>query len=147
MLTDGRGQQRRKEIEDAWDVARDMECESAVLACCLLLGKTATKPALTDGDFCDPSHQTLWKAMKRIEKAKRPIDAVILAAELKDMGRWGYLDDGIEHVSAGAIAELFRMLPSAANVNHYAARVRELTSRRAALTRAETELKRARTRP
>jgi replicative DNA helicase len=141
MPTDGRARPTKKAIEESWDAARDLDAERAVLAACLLLGRAQTKPALTDGDFTDDSHKTLWKAMRKIRGA---IDATILTGQLRDMKLYGSTSDSPAHVDAGLIAGLFILLPHGRWVNEYAARVRTMTSRRAALTRAEHELRRAR---
>lgn len=134
----------RKAREDDWDAARDVAAESAVLACCILLGRSVTKPALTVGDFTESPHQTLWKAFKLLERGKTKIDAVFLQGALSDMQLWGWPEDGPEHVSAGLIAKLLHWTPTAARIDEYAARVREMTARRAALNRAEKELQRGR---
>ncbi len=131
-------------IEEQWDLARDDAAEAGVLAAMLLLGKAESKPALTDGDFTNPARLTIWKAMQRLRKAKKPIgDATILIGEIRDMGLFGDARDGAGFVHAYDVAAMFSLLPNAANRDEYAARVREMSARRAALKRAEKELQRS----
>lgn len=135
----------RAEIEAAWDEARDLDAEAAVIASCLLLGECKTRPQLTADDFTDAPHRTLWKAMTAMRRNRQPLnDMTLLSGQLRDMKRWGDERDGAENVSAWLIAHLFHLIPTASKRDDYAARVRELTARRAALARAETELKRGR---
>jgi replicative DNA helicase len=125
----------QRDFEEQLASARDDAAEAAVLAACLLLGSSDTKPPLSDGDFVSPARRTIWKAMRNLKRRKRTLDATMLGGAIQDMGLWGTAEDSVEHVSAGDLLALFRLLPHGLSRDHYAERVREMTQRRAMLLR------------
>jgi hypothetical protein len=46
----------------------------------------ALQAQLEPADFYEPKHQAIWKAMGSLERKGQPIDAVMVHAELRDMG-------------------------------------------------------------
>lgn len=46
----------------------------------------ALQAQLEPADFYEPRHQAIWKAMGSLERKGQPIDAVMVHAELRDMG-------------------------------------------------------------
>lgn len=105
----------------------DLEAEASVLGALLLdpdaIGRVVDLVAAED--FHRESNGAILLAARNQLSRREPIDNVTLAAELTRMGM-------LERVGGRShLAELQERVPTAANVEHYAARVRMLGARRA----------------
>lgn len=79
---------------------------------------------LLEEDFYDPKHQAVFGAMRRLEAAAKPIDEITLEDEMRKVGR-------LEAVGGiSFLAKLALRVPTAENVIHYAAIVRDKHSAR-----------------
>lgn len=101
----------------------DLEAERATLGACLVSRDAYGQIAwLRPDDWFDPRHSLIWAAMQRLVSTMRPIDMLMLRAELGDSLRTA---GGLEYV-----AELSLSVPSSASVEHYAGRVSEMSAQR-----------------
>ena len=107
----------------------DPEAEVCVLGSMLLDESVAYEvlQSLAGADFYREAHRRIFAAMVALHEAARPLDAVLVREELR---RRGDLE-----VAGGpeAIVNLLDKVPTAAHAIHYAAIVRELAARRAAI--------------
>jgi hypothetical protein len=120
-----------------------VEAEQAVIGG-LLLDNTAlsdVREVLRSSDFYRADHQRIYRGIVALSDAGSPFDAVTLAEHLDRMGELdrvggiGYLGTVAEHT------------PSAANVGHYAAIVKDRAERRRLVSTAEGIRERASTAP
>jgi len=107
----------------------DASAEVAVLGGLLLDPEQveAVSPVLTPSDFYRTSHAVLFRAILELHEATSSVDLVMLR---------GHLEDGDHLEAVGGedyLAHLMAAVPSAANVSHYADRVRIQAGRRAAI--------------
>lgn len=113
----------------------DRGAERAVLGS-ILLDKKALLAALEHvraKDFADGRHQVVFGAMHALGQAGDPIDLVSLSSSLRAQDRFEAAG------GAAGLAELMELVPTAANVEHYAKRVAD----RAALRRFLSALQRS----
>ena len=106
---------------------QNLEAEQSVLGA-ILLDNTAISrlsDALDLDDFYRESHRQIYRAMLDLDAARDPIDAITLTDALRNMGM-------LELIGGPAyIAELASVVPTAANILHYARIVRERAQLRA----------------
>lgn len=118
----------------------DHEAERAVLASCFLDPDTAlpeVRGILTEEDFHDPRHATVWHAILDAEAAGVAVDYVTVGAALRRMQRLNAVG-GVQY-----LAGLTDEIPTTAHVGMHARLVRDVAVRRrlaAALVAAEREL-------
>jgi replicative DNA helicase len=104
----------------------DMEAEQAVLGAILLEAEAieTVMEKLQGGEFFDPAHSRIYRAMVHVYESETPLDIVSLTSRLQD---------NKELDSAGGVLYLTKLTgatPSAANVGYYADRVAEMFLRR-----------------
>ncbi len=99
---------------------QDIAAEQSVLGA-ILLDNAALDTAMENlglEDFYRESHREIYRAMCRVSERREPIDAITLAAELRSAGL-------LEAIGGSAyVAELASVVPTAANIAHYARIVR-----------------------
>lgn len=117
------------------------EAERGLLACILLDGAGALAKALdaklTEAAFYDPKHANLWSAILWIHSRNLPIDAAILAEELKKKGKL----EGVGGVYG--IGVVTADVPTTAQFTYYLEQVRELYVRRELIRNAEGAIAKA----
>src|SRR5687767_9737961 len=104
----------------------DSEAERAILGaillCPIVLGTVCE--LLTEPDFYDSPHRSIFAAMCRLGDAGRAIDHITVSEELKRVG-------ALQEVGgSAAIAELIQVVPSASNVSTHCRVVQEKARRR-----------------
>lgn len=100
---------------------QNLEAEQSVLGA-ILLDNEAINFALetiTPEDFYRESHREIFRAMAELSDHSQPVDAITLTDALRNRGKLEMIG------GAGYIAELASIVPTAANVAHYARIVRE----------------------
>jgi replicative DNA helicase len=114
---------------------QNVEAEQAVLGAILLHSEAliTTMERLSSDDFYRPTHQRIYEAMTELSEEDEPVDLVTLTAKLQNKQQ---LEDigGVTYLS-----ELANAVPTAANVDHYAAIVEEKSMLRR-LIRAATQI-------
>jgi replicative DNA helicase len=105
----------------------DLQAEQAVLGAMIMSASAISDCAdiLRAGDFCRPAHQEVFATICQMDAESVPVDAITLRERLD-----------AAHVKYGGalyLHDLLAAVPSAANAAWYAARVRDLASRRALL--------------
>ncbi|QZA33005.1 replicative DNA helicase [Hydrogenibacillus sp. N12] len=98
-----------------------LEAEQALLGAILLDGEAivAVSDFVRPDDFYRPAHGKIFAAMLAVAESGEPIDAVTVAAELKQRG-------ALEEIGGAAyLAELQAMVPTAAHAAYYAGIVAE----------------------
>ena len=106
---------------------QNLEAERSVLGACLIdreavakVAEILNEPAL----FYRQAHQTIFETMMRLHGKNEPVDLITLSNELMRQGHF-------EEVGGAAyLVELTEVVPTAANVEHYARIVRERALRR-----------------
>lgn len=100
---------------------QNIEAEMAVLGC-MLMEENAIVCAigqLTASDFYKDAHKTIFAAIIQLYDARKAIDLITLVEKLKN-------DGTIEAIGgAGYLAGLTNVVPTAANIEHYAKIVKE----------------------
>ncbi|MGZ4106352.1 MAG: replicative DNA helicase, partial [Tumebacillaceae bacterium] len=99
----------------------NIEAEQAVLGAILIEADalTTVTELLVPFDFYRKTHQMIYEAMLKVAESGEPVDLVTVTAELQDAGQ-------IEEIGGVAyLANLANSVPTAANVDHYSALVRE----------------------
>lgn len=105
----------------------DHEAERAVLASCFLDPDTAlpeVRGILTEEDFHDPRHATVWHAILDAEAAGGAVDYVTVGAALRRMQRLNAVG-GVQY-----LASLTDEIPTTAHVGMHARLVRDVAVRR-----------------
>ncbi|MFZ1887294.1 MAG: replicative DNA helicase [Candidatus Binataceae bacterium] len=100
---------------------QNLEAEQSVLGA-ILLDNEAINFALetiTPEDFYRESHREIFRAMAELSDHSQPVDAITLTDALRNRGKLEMIG------GAGYIAELASIVPTAANIAHYARIVRE----------------------
>jgi len=87
------------------------EAEQSLLGCILLEGDLIKECTARPEQFYMPQHQTLFKAMKKLEANNEPIDLVTVAS--KFAGNLGMIG-GVEYIT-----NLARSVPTRKNFKHY----------------------------
>ena len=98
----------------------NLEAEQSVLGAILLDNASISEAQGILGplDFYREAHRTIFYAMVGLSEAHEPIDAITLTDKLRVGG-------ALERIGGPAyVAELASIVPTAANIAHYAARVR-----------------------
>lgn len=107
------------------DNFHDLEAERAVLGSMLLGGIEAVNEAfeiLNTQDFSDRFHNMVACAFARLAEEGQPLDVVMLASTLEDLGA---------APSLSKLVELTESVPTAANIKHYAITVKRKSRLRA----------------
>ncbi|SEC29984.1 replicative DNA helicase [Paenibacillus sp. GP183] len=114
---------------------QNIEAEQAVLGAILLHSDAliTAMERLTSDDFYRSTHQRIFEMMIELTEENEPVDLITLTAKLQDKQQ---LDDigGVMYLS-----ELANVVPTAANVDYYAAIVEEKSMLRR-LIRAATQI-------
>jgi replicative DNA helicase len=114
---------------------QNVEAEQAVLGAILLHSEAliTAMERLSSDDFYRPTHQRIFEMMIELAEEDEPVDLITLTAKLQDKQQ---LDDigGVLYLS-----ELANAVPTAANVDYYAAIVEEKSMLRR-LIRAATQI-------
>ncbi|HLO98427.1 MAG TPA: DnaB-like helicase N-terminal domain-containing protein, partial [Fimbriimonas sp.] len=114
----------------------NIEAEMSVLGSMILSRRAAEEvsASILEGDFFRPGHQVVFRALSSLLAKKMEIDLVTLRAELTQT-------KGID--DAGGVAYLVQLaeyVPSAANAEHYAKIVKDLSTRRMLVQTAQKML-------
>lgn len=114
----------------------DIKAERALLGSMLLAGEYTDFQrdlirSVSSGDFFQPDHAIVHRALLAMVEAETPIDAVTLRAFLKGRGEFQAVGGD------GLLGDLLQSVPSYANGGHYAGIVRELSRQRQALAVAD----------
>lgn len=100
---------------------RSIEAEQSLLGA-MLIDREAADTAIelvSESDFYQPSHGTIFRTLVTLRKAEQPIDLITVTDQLKRDGL-------LEKVGgAAAISHLANVVPTSANVESYAAIVTE----------------------
>lgn len=112
---------------------QNIEAEQSFLGAILLEPERLKDTLVSTEDFYRDSHREIYAAMARLDADAIPIDAITLSHELRVRGQLE-ATGGI-----GYIAELAACVPTALNISHYAAIIRECAFKRQLATRS-TEL-------
>jgi replicative DNA helicase len=114
---------------------QNIEAEQAVLGAILLHSDAliTAMERITSDDYYRPSHQKIYEAMMELSGDNEPVDLITLTAKLQDKQQ---LEDigGVTYLS-----ELANAVPTAANIDYYAAIVEEKSMLRR-LIRAATQI-------
>lgn len=114
---------------------QNVEAEQAVLGAILLHSEAliTSMERLSSDDFYRPIHQRIYEAMIELTEEDEPVDLITLTAKLQDKQQ---LEDigGVTYLS-----ELANAVPTAANIDYYAAIVEEKSMLRR-LIRAATQI-------
>jgi len=100
---------------------QSQESEQALLGALLLDGSAFSRVAdlLDDKSFYRPAHSLVFQAMHELDAHHEPIDMVTVTEQLRRMGK-------LDEVGGPVfLTELADVVPSAANVEHYARMVHE----------------------
>jgi len=100
---------------------QNIEAEQSVLGAILLDNEAINQAleVLTTEDFYRESHREIFRVMVELTDRSQPVDAITLTDALRTKG-------ALERIGGAAyIAELTALVPTAANVAHYARIVRE----------------------
>lgn len=93
--------------------------EQSVLGAVLLRNEIMFEVALSPEDFYDPRHREIWRSMQALAAAHKPIDSVMLEAEIKSRFKSGFdAVGGFVYLS-----ECLGSVPTADNVAFYAEEV------------------------
>ena len=100
---------------------QNIEAEQSVLGGVLLDNDAIYKVLehITDEDFYKPAHQKIFKALLMLSEKGEPADLITVTQQLKSMNLLSEVGD------SSYLASLINMVPSAANVAHYAKIVQE----------------------
>lgn len=105
---------------------QNIEAEQSVLGA-LLVDKEAVievAQSLLSEHFYKDSHAAIYKAMLSLYEKREPIDLITLTAELKKLGDFKAVG------GASYLAELASLVPTSANILHYANLVRDAALKR-----------------
>lgn len=128
-----------QEVEQLRAPPHDLDAEACTIAsfiCAEPELRSEMKSLVRAEHFYIEEHAILWQTCCEIIAAGKPLDAIILRAELIERGKW---DDvgGID-----SMAKVFHSVPSAAHGAHYATIVRNKAIGRWALRLAERTISR-----
>lgn len=115
------------EVDFARTPPQNIEAEQSVLGGCLLSAAAFNdaRAILSDDDFYRPAHELIWRAICELRGARKPADAVTVAAELSRQGLIGRVG-GHPYLHT-----LISGVPTAANAGYYA----EIVAEKAVLRR------------
>ena len=108
-----------------------VEAERNLLGAVLVDPELLPSVALEQGDFSLPQHRALWKAMRHLDGAGTPVDAVTVKAELERRHELGGAG------GAAYLGELLKVTPRVSSVVGWESVIREEARRRAVLTAGE----------
>ncbi|MDD5747201.1 MAG: replicative DNA helicase [Candidatus Omnitrophica bacterium] len=111
---------------------QNIEAEMAVLGAMLLENEAIgdVVELLEEGAFYKDTHRKIFNAILNLYKESKPVDLVTLTDQLRR-------DNNLESVGgAGYLVELSNVVPTAANVTHYAKLVKEKALLRTLITTA-----------
>ena len=111
-----------------------MQAEQAVLGALLIGGDWHDASVLATDDFTDSAHRAIYAAMAEVVEAGEPLDVVTVATRMETHGTLP--DDGMTY-----LASLFDATPTAANLKHYTAMVREQAVRRRVTRHVQSALR------
>lgn len=115
------------DIDTALQATYSPEAEQSVLGGLMLDGEAWDRIAdkVSELDFYTLDHRKIFRAVRRLVEASKPVDVMTVAEFLDNMGQ---LDEvgGLAY-----LASLAQATPSAANIVHYAETVRDRAMRRA----------------
>lgn len=100
---------------------QNIEAEQAVLGAILIEADalTTVTELLIPHDFYRKTHQMIYEAILKVAESGEPVDLITVTSELQNAGQ-------IEEIGGVAyLANLANSVPTAANVDHYSALVRE----------------------
>jgi len=112
-----------------YELPHNGEAEASILGAVILRNETlAQLEELEVGDFYDHKHKVVFAAIRNLAAARRPIDVVLLEAEIERVGK-------LEAIGGIAfLGELCLTPPTVDNVDHYARIVkRDARNRRVAI--------------
>ncbi|MEW9699595.1 replicative DNA helicase [Paenibacillus sp. SI8] len=114
---------------------QNIEAEQAVLGAILLQGEAliTAMERVTSDDFYRGTHQRIFEAIVELAEEQEPVDLITLTARLQDKQQLEEIG-GVTYLS-----QLANAVPTAANVDYYAAIVEEKSMLRR-LIRAATEI-------
>ncbi|MBI2195563.1 MAG: replicative DNA helicase [Candidatus Levybacteria bacterium] len=108
---------------------QNAEAEKSVLGA-ILIDKDAISIAsqlVQSSDFYDDINGIIFDAMISLYEDRKPIDVLTLTAKLKKQKVF-------DKVDASYLSDLVNIVPTAANIEHYAALVKEASTKRALIT-------------
>jgi replicative DNA helicase len=115
---------------------QNLDAERSVLGACLIDREAIARvvEVITEASiFYRQAHQYIFETMMRLHDKNEPVDLITLSNELRRLGRFE------EVGGSDYLIELTEVVPTAANVEHYARIVRERALRRE-LIHAGTEI-------
>lgn len=124
-----RNQQSNSEPSSLSSLSRvpphSLECEQALLACCIFEGGQESITAciqakIQASSFYKPAHQTIFQVFLELYQEGTPIDDIILADRLKMKGQLEMIGD------YAYINEITNRIDTPAHLPHYLQRVRDL---------------------
>lgn len=80
---------------------------------------------LVSADFYNPTHGEIFSAMLTLYEERKPIDIITIASLLKKPSK------NKQNIPSSYIADLVNIVPTAANVEHYATLIKESATKRA----------------
>ncbi|MDE2025306.1 MAG: replicative DNA helicase [Patescibacteria group bacterium] len=104
----------------------NIEAEQSVLGA-ILIDRDAVNVAagvIGPSDFYNEINGIIFNAMLELSEERKPIDIVTLTAQLKKKKKY-------TEVGASYLSELVNLVPTAANVEHYARLIKEASTKRA----------------
>src|SRR5438105_2748746 len=115
-------------VEENYDRLVPMEQEQSVLGCLLRLNRSIDQIGdLSEEDFFDGQHKTIYRAILQLVMANKPADVITVFGRLKDAGK---------DVEIGYLNMLQQGMPSAANIASYCGVVRDRALKRRMLALA-----------
>ncbi|MEX2007339.1 MAG: replicative DNA helicase [Candidatus Levyibacteriota bacterium] len=105
------------------------EAEQSVLGA-ILIDKDAISVAsqiIQGSDFYNDTNGLIFDAMISLYEDRKPIDILTLTAKLKKQKI-------LEKINASYLSDLVNIVPTAANIEHYAVLVKEMSTKRALIT-------------
>lgn len=111
------------------ETPQDNEAEQAVIGAILLEPESldVIRQRLQGGEFLDPAHGRIFRAIIQVVESGKPLDLVTLTSQLRDSK---------ELTNVGGLMYLTKLagaVPSAASAGHYADRVMDMFLRRQAI--------------
>lgn len=92
---------------------------------------TAVADKITDSDFYEPRHGTIYRSMLKLYEQNKPVDLLTLSSSLKD-------SDSLDLAGGSSyLTELTNTVPTAAHAEHYADIVSEKSLRRRLIKASE----------
>lgn len=113
----------------------NVEAEQAVLGAVLMLGKMGAAEKLTEEHYYIGRHRSIHAAMRELSEEGKPIDLITTTARLQAKQQLTYIG-GVDY-----LGQLFKHVPTAANMDHYTGIVIDRFVQRETIRAAENVLR------